>query len=60
MTYYLPQNGTDVQRWRANKYTLMLHKRECGHAEKAHKVGIFIDRIHVAEGLNPMLCSENG
>jgi hypothetical protein len=30
-----------------------LHKREGGHAEKAHKVGIFIDMIHVAEGLNP-------
>jgi hypothetical protein len=38
----------------------MLHKREGRHAEKAHKVGIFIDMIHVAEGLNPMLCSENG
>jgi hypothetical protein len=37
-----------------------LHKREGRHAEKAHKVGIFIDMIHVAEGLNPMLCSENG
>jgi hypothetical protein len=31
----------------------MLHKREGGHAEKAHKVGIFIDMIHVAEGLKP-------
>jgi hypothetical protein len=29
----------------------MLHKREGGHAEKAHKVGIFIDMIHVAEDL---------
>jgi hypothetical protein len=38
----------------------MLHKREDRHAEKAHKVGIFSDMIHVAEGLNPMLYSENG
>jgi hypothetical protein len=37
----------------------MLHKQEGRHAEEAHKVGIFIDMIHVAEGLNPMLCSEN-
>jgi hypothetical protein len=29
----------------------MLHKREDRHAEKAHKVGIFIDMIHAAEGL---------
>jgi hypothetical protein len=39
---------------------MILHKRECRHAEKAHKVGIFVDMIHVAEGRNPLLCSENG
>jgi hypothetical protein len=38
----------------------MLHKREGRHAEKAHKVGIFIDMIHVADGLSPTFCSENG
>jgi hypothetical protein len=37
-----------------------MYKREGGHAEKAHKVGIFIDMIHFAEVLDPMLCSENG
>jgi hypothetical protein len=38
----------------------MLHKREGRHAEKAHKVGIFIDMIHVAEGLNPYLKKDSG
>ena len=42
------------------EFTLMFHKREGRYAEKAHKVGMFIDMIHVAEGFNPMLCSENG